>query len=43
MDFTTRLFGRLLDVWQQATPLEFLQLAMAVVLVGWYFSRVTVK
>lgn len=32
-----------LKIWQNATPHDFLQLSLAVVVAGWFFGRLTGK
>jgi hypothetical protein len=37
----TRFFAELLDTWHQATLADYLHMALAVVLVGWYVRRMS--
>jgi glucose uptake protein GlcU len=39
MDKITNLFGLLLDQWQQASLVDFGNMVLAVVLLGWFMTR----
>ena len=41
MDKITSWCGILLDNWQQATPMDYTRMVLAVVLLGWFIARYT--